>query len=84
MLTPEEIETYHRDGYVTPQDFRLGDSELNKLRDAVDRVLVDNPETLPDRMINTHLDGGAPMAFEARRRSMISPAIHVSLIWRRR
>ena len=84
MLTPDEIETYHRNGYVTPQDFRLSAGELNKLRDAADRVLADNPEILPDRMINTHLDGGAPYGIQARRQSMISPAIHVSLIWRRR
>ena len=67
MLTPDEIETYHRDGYVTPQDFCLSDGELNKLRDAVDRVLADNPETLPDRMINTHLDGGAPYGIRGQK-----------------
>jgi hypothetical protein len=60
MLTAAEIETYHRDGYVIPQDFRLNESELDRLRAAVDQVLADNPDTLPDRMINTHLDGGAP------------------------
>ena len=59
MFTPDEIQRYHRDGYVIPQSFRLSDAELKTLRDAVNRVLEDNADVLPDRIVNTHLDGGA-------------------------
>lgn len=60
MLTSAEIETYHREGYVIPQGFRLGDGELQRLRDALDAVLADNPDIMPDRLMNPHLDGGKP------------------------
>ncbi|MDE0810123.1 MAG: phytanoyl-CoA dioxygenase family protein, partial [Alphaproteobacteria bacterium] len=58
---------YHRDGYVIPQSFRLSDTELKTLRDAVYRVLEDNADVLPDRMINTHLDGGAPYGIRGQK-----------------
>lgn len=60
MLTPAEIATYHREGYVIPQGFRLGDGELQRLREALDAVLADNPDIMPDRLMNPHLDGGKP------------------------
>ncbi|MGI9477122.1 MAG: phytanoyl-CoA dioxygenase family protein [Hyphomicrobiaceae bacterium] len=60
MLTTEEIATYHREGFVIPQDFRLGDDEVQRLRDALDAVLADNPDIMPDRIMNPHLNGGKP------------------------
>ena len=60
MLTQLEIQTYQRDGYVIPSGFRLGAAELATLRSALERVLDDNPDILPDRLINTHLDSGRP------------------------
>ncbi len=60
MLTSSEIECYERDGYVIPAGFRLSDAEIPPLRDALEQVLADNPEILPDRMINPHLVGGRP------------------------
>lgn len=60
MLTAEEIETYHRDGYVIPQNFRLSDGEVQKLRAGLDAVLADNPDIMPDRIMNPHLNGGKP------------------------
>ena len=60
MLTAGEVETYHREGWVIPQGFRLDDAELADLRAALDRVMADNGEILPDRIMNPHLDGGAP------------------------
>ena len=59
-LTEAEIEAYRRDGYVVPSGFRLGAGELEALQSAVNRVLRDNPEVEPDRIINPHLDGGRP------------------------
>ena len=43
MLTQEEIEQYHRDGYVTPS-FRLDESTLNDIRDAHTRLVNRHPE----------------------------------------
>lgn len=60
MLTKAEIERYQKDGYVIPDGFQLSESELAPLRDAVDCVLTDNPDIMPDRMINPHLNGGRP------------------------
>ena len=60
MLTSSEIEDYRRDGYVIPAGFRLSEAELRPLRAALDQVLADNPEIMPDRMINPHLEGGQP------------------------
>lgn len=60
MLTAEEIGRYHRDGYVIPAGFQLSPAELSDAQDALDRVLEDNPEILPDRLINVHLNGGNP------------------------
>jgi hypothetical protein len=67
MLTPDEVQCYHRDGYVIPQSFRLSDAELKTLRDAVNRVLEDNADVLPDRMVNTRLDGGAPYGIRGQK-----------------
>jgi hypothetical protein len=39
VLTDEEVERYHKDGQVTPSDFRLSDDLLARLRASVDRVL---------------------------------------------
>jgi hypothetical protein len=67
MLTADEIAAYHRDGYVIPKGFRLGQAELDRLREPVDRILADNPDILPDRMLNTHLDGGAPYGIRGQK-----------------
>ena len=60
ILSHTEIETYHRDGYVIPDGFRLSDDELAGLRSALDQVMADNPTILPDRLMNVHLNGGKP------------------------
>ena len=67
MITETEIDAYGRDGWVVPQAFRLDKDELGRLADATERVLADNPEILPDRMINTHLDGGAPYGIRGQK-----------------
>ena len=43
MLTPEEIQTYHDKGYVTP-NFRLPESDLWEIRHAHDRLIKKYPE----------------------------------------
>ena len=61
MLTAEEIERYNRDVYFIPHGFCLNDAVIKELWVAVDRVLENNPGVLPDRMINSHLNGGRPL-----------------------
>ncbi len=43
MLSKDQIEQYHRDGYVTP-DYRLSDTVLDDIRDAHDRLIRRYPE----------------------------------------
>jgi len=43
MLTPAEIEKYHRDGHVTP-GLRLDDQTLDDIRDAHARLVTRHPE----------------------------------------
>ena len=60
MLTSTERFQYTSDGYVIPAGFRLDENILYELRIALDKVLSGNPEIMPDRMINPHLNGGRP------------------------
>ena len=43
MLTTEQVEQYHRDGYVTP-DYRLPNIILDDIRAAHDRLIERHPE----------------------------------------
>jgi len=43
MLSNDQIEKYHRDGYVTP-DFRLADDVLDDIRGAHSRLVARHPE----------------------------------------
>jgi hypothetical protein len=60
MLSESEIETYHREGYVIPKIFRFDDEELANLREGLDAVLANNPDIMPDRLMNPHLNQGEP------------------------
>jgi len=43
MLTPQQIEKYHADGYVTP-DFRLPSDVIDGIREAHSRLVAQHPE----------------------------------------
>ena len=43
MLTSQQIQQYHRDGFVTP-DYRLPDTVLDDIRAAHDRLIARHPE----------------------------------------
>ena len=60
MLGQSEIESYHRDGFVIPSRFRLGELECASLRSALDQMIADNPGIPTDRLINAHLNGAPP------------------------
>ena len=61
MLTTSEIESYREDGFVIPRHFRLSETELERLRDAVDSVISTNPDTPTDFLFNVHLDRLPPL-----------------------
>ena len=61
MLTASEIASYHEEGLIIPRDFQLPATELEGLRDAVDRVTRDNPDTPTDFLFNVHLDQAPPL-----------------------
>lgn len=67
MLSRMEIQAYQRDGWVIPRGFRLNARERQLLTSSVDRVIADNPNILPDRMINIHLDRGAPCGIRGQK-----------------
>ena len=61
MLTASEIASYHEEGLIIPRDFQLSATELEGLRDALDRVTRDNPDTPADFLFNVHLDQAPPL-----------------------
>ena len=57
-LTTAEIEHYRCEGFVVPQ-FRLTDERVGRLREALDRVIRDNPTTRPEQLVSVHIAGKA-------------------------
>ena len=62
MLTPQEIETYHRDGIVVP-DTRLPDPVLAEMRAALERLIADNSHASSDFLLCPHLIHDAAQDF---------------------
>jgi hypothetical protein len=56
-LTPDELETYRRDGLVIPSS-RLPDAQLASLRAALDRLIAANPGVRPEQLISAHVRPG--------------------------
>jgi hypothetical protein len=56
-LTAAEREAYARDGIVVPRA-RLPEATLGRLREALDRLVADNPGTRPEQLVNAHLRRG--------------------------
>ena len=55
-LTSAEIEQYERDGYVVPA-FRLPQHQVDKLRATLDRLLAENPDVRPEKLVSAHIAG---------------------------
>jgi hypothetical protein len=53
----EEIERYKTEGFVIPQ-FRLSEERVGRLREALARVISDNPDTRPEHLVSIHVKGG--------------------------
>ena len=56
-LSAEEKAAYARDGIVIPQS-RLSAAAVGRLRDALDRLIADNPDRRPEQLVNAHLREG--------------------------
>ena len=67
MLTTSEIERYHEEGLIIPHGFRLSAHELKCLRDVVDSVTTNNPDTPTDFLFNVHLDRALPLQLVGHR-----------------
>lgn len=54
ILSDTEIDTYQKEGILIPE-FRLTDEQLGRLREALDKVIRDNPGTRPERLVSVHI-----------------------------
>ncbi len=55
-LSTAELEQYERDGYVIPES-RLPDEKVAKLRATLDRLLAENPDVRPEKLVSAHIAG---------------------------
>lgn len=55
-LTAAERETYGRDGWVVP-GWRLPAPRVDALREALDRLIRDNPGVRPEKLVSAHIEG---------------------------
>ena len=53
-LCEEEIEAYHRDGYVT-SNWRLPIAQIERLRKALDYCIAANPNVRPEQLVSVHI-----------------------------
>lgn len=53
-LSPQEIDHYQQHGYVIPS-YKLPDSEVSLLRETVDSLIRENPDTRPEHLVNAHI-----------------------------
>ena len=54
-LSPEDIAHYQREGYVIPA-YRLPAERVAALRATLDRLIADNPQVRPERLISAHIE----------------------------
>jgi ectoine hydroxylase-related dioxygenase (phytanoyl-CoA dioxygenase family) len=57
QLSPQEIEAFRREGLIVPR-YRLPPDFLTTLRDALDRLIADNPAVRPEQLISAHITRG--------------------------
>ena len=55
LLHPDEIDRYHRDGWVVPR-FRLPDVQVATMRGALDELLRRNPGVRPEKLVSAHVE----------------------------
>jgi hypothetical protein len=55
-LHPDEIEQYHREGYVIPR-YRLPPQRVAQMVDALEELLRNNPGVRPEKLVSAHVAG---------------------------
>lgn len=55
-LSTHEILHYAEQGYVLPQ-FRLGDAWVDRMRDALNTLIRNNPDVRPEKLVSAHIEG---------------------------
>ncbi len=56
-LTSAEITEYQEQGLVVPQ-YRLSNSQVNQLREALDQLIAQNPGVRPEKLVSAHIEHG--------------------------
>ena len=56
VLTADQIEAYHRDGFVVPQ-YRLPEKDIAKLQALTVKLIQDNPTLADHHMVGPHVPG---------------------------
>ena len=60
-LSAAEVRQYQSQGYLVPQ-LRLPEPRVRSLREALDRLIRDNPGVRPEKLVSAHVaraDGSA-------------------------
>jgi ectoine hydroxylase-related dioxygenase (phytanoyl-CoA dioxygenase family) len=55
-LSARESEHYRREGWLIPQ-YRLPAARTAELREALDRLIADNPGVRPEKLVSAHIEG---------------------------
>jgi len=55
-LKPQEVQTYHREGWLVPQ-WQLPAERAAQMRSALDELLRRNPGVRPEKLVSAHVDG---------------------------
>lgn len=64
VLSPGEVETYRRDGYLVPR-FRLEGRELEKLQALMADLVANNPTLLDKAIVSPHVPGSGVQGVRA-------------------
>jgi len=56
LLSAAERTNYQRDGYVVPA-WRLPQAKVDAMREALDRLIADNPGIRPEKLVSAHIQG---------------------------
>ena len=55
-LAPDDIARYQHEGWIVPP-YRIPDDRLAHLRGTLDRLIRENPDIRPERLVSIHIEG---------------------------
>ncbi|MDI9330041.1 MAG: phytanoyl-CoA dioxygenase family protein [Alphaproteobacteria bacterium] len=77
-LSPEQLQTYRREGWLVPP-YRLEDSFLHELQDALNQLIRDNPGVRPEKLVSAHIQGDNGEGIKGSRR-FLDLAMHPPIV----